>query len=70
MKISDVVCVACGSSYLVAESASAYASPGDANCAVCGHLLASWQEPRMRAYRLEMSPELRYARVQPPPSPQ
>jgi predicted Zn finger-like uncharacterized protein len=69
MKISDIVCPECGSSYLVAESTSAAASPGNANCAVCGALLAAWQEPRMRAYRLEMAPELRYARVQPPPPP-
>jgi len=69
MKISDIDCPACGSSYLVAESTSATASPGTANCAVCGMLLASWKEPRMRAYRLEMAPEIRYARVQPSPPP-
>jgi hypothetical protein len=47
MKISDIVCPLCGSSYLVAESTSASASPGNANCAVCGTLPASWHEPRI-----------------------
>jgi len=69
MKISEVVCPSCGSSYLVAESISATASPGHADCSICGELLASWQEPRMRAYRLEVPPELKYPSVEAPPSP-
>ena len=70
MKISDCVCPSCGSSYLVAESTSAPAGPSHADCVICGERLASWEEPRMRVYRLEMSPELKYPRIEPPPSPQ
>jgi hypothetical protein len=69
MKISDIACPSCGSLYLVAESVSASAGPGHANCTICGKLLASWQQPSMRVYRLELSPELKYPRVEPSPSP-
>jgi hypothetical protein len=69
MKISDIACPSCGSLYLVAESISASAGPGHANCSVCGKLLDSWQQSRMRVYRLELPPELKYPRVEPSPSP-
>jgi hypothetical protein len=69
MKISDFTCVSCGSSYQVAESISVPGSPGRAECSVCGALLEAWQEPRMKAYRLVLAPELKYPRVAVPPSP-
>jgi hypothetical protein len=67
MKISDIDCPFCGALYVVAESLSTPASPGQANCAICGNLLASWQEPTLRAYRLELPARLKYPRVQPSP---
>lgn len=69
MKMSDITCSSCLASYEVAESVSATGSPGRAHCTVCGELLASWQEPKLRAYRLILSPELKYSRVPVPPSP-
>jgi len=69
MKISDFNCTACGSSYQVAESISAQGSPGRAECSVCGALLESWDEPRIKAYRLVLAPEHKYPRVTVPPPP-
>jgi|SRR5882672_6370869 len=69
MKISDATCPFCLASYEVAESISATGSPGRAQCAVCGGHLASWQEPKLRAYRLILAPEHKYLGVPVPPSP-
>src|SRR5450755_4027157 len=55
MKIFDCVCPSCGSSYLVAESTSAVTGPSHADCVICGKRLASWQDPRLKVFRLEMS---------------
>jgi len=63
MKISDVTCLGCGSSYEVAEATSVRGTPGQAKCAMCGELLETWQEPKLKAFRLVMSSEHRYARV-------
>jgi hypothetical protein len=30
---------------------------------MCGELIEAWQEPKLKAFRLVMSPEHRYARV-------
>jgi hypothetical protein len=68
MKISDFTCPSCASSYEVAESISMEGSPGRAICTVCGGVLASWQEPKLRVYRLALAPELKYPRVPTPPS--
>jgi uncharacterized Zn finger protein len=59
MKISDIACPSCLASYEVAESVSVKGSPGRAQCTVCGGLLASWQEPKLRAYRLILTTEHR-----------
>ena len=69
MKISDVVCSSCGASYQVAEAATVSAEPGQVNCAMCGSLLDRWDTPRLRAFRLVMSPAHQYARVPVPPAP-
>jgi uncharacterized Zn finger protein len=69
MKISDFSCPSCAASYQMAESISAEGSPGRAECSVCGAVLAAWQEPKLRAYRLVLSPELKYPRIPAPPSP-
>ncbi|MGC1558774.1 MAG: hypothetical protein WA820_02895 [Bradyrhizobium sp.] len=52
MRISDFTCASCASVYEVAESSSAAGSAGRAECAVCGKLLESWENTRLRAYRL------------------
>jgi len=69
MKISDITCSSCLASYEVAESISVEGSPGRAQCRVCGGLLASWQEPKLRAYRLVLQPQAKYSNVPVPPSP-
>jgi predicted Zn finger-like uncharacterized protein len=69
MKISDFNCPFCASSYEVAESQSATGSPGRVQCTVCGKVLDSWQQPRLKAYRLVLAPEHKYPRIPTPPSP-
>ena len=69
MKISDLVCPSCGSSYEVAESTSVKGKPGRVECAVCMSLLDSWQEPKIKVHRLVLSGERKYHRVPAPPSP-
>jgi len=70
MKISDITCPSCGSSYEVAESSSAQGNPGRIECAVCAGLLDSWQEPKVKVHRLVLSTARKYQRVPAPPSPQ
>src|ERR1700682_5226331 len=53
---------------LCSRRVSAQGSPGRAECVVCGGLLESWQEPRMKAYRLVLAPEHKYPRIPAPPS--
>jgi predicted Zn finger-like uncharacterized protein len=69
MKISDLTCPSCAASYEVAESMSAKGSPGQVRCTICGAVLASWQDPKLRAYRLILAPEHKYSSVPVPPSP-
>ena len=68
MKITGINCSSCGATYEMAEAASVQGGPGRENCAVCGVVLAQWQEPSLRAFRLVMSTERRYARVDAPPA--
>src|ERR1019366_5596419 len=69
MRISDFTCAACASVYEVAESLSAEGRPGRDKCVVCGKVLESWQEPKLRAYRLVMPLEYKYKPMPAPPSP-
>jgi hypothetical protein len=69
MKISDCRCPSCGSLYEIAESTSMQGSPGRAECSVCGAVLESWREPKLKAYRLALSPASKYPRIPAPPSP-
>jgi uncharacterized Zn finger protein len=69
MKMSDVTCPSCLAAYEVAESVSMKGSPGRAQCTICGELLASWEEPKLRAYRLILPSEHKYSSVRVPPSP-
>jgi hypothetical protein len=39
------------------------------SCTVCGGVLQSWQEPKLRVYRMAVAPELKYPHVPAPPSP-
>jgi len=63
MKISDVTCLKCGASYLVAESISVKAAPGREDCAVCGNTLATWSDRHRKSFRLVLSPEHKYPPV-------
>jgi len=63
MKISDVTCLKCRSSYLMAESISVKASPGREDCAVCGNTLATWSDRHRKSFRLVFSPEHKYPAV-------
>ncbi len=67
MKISDVRCESCGSLYEVAESVSAQGRAGSAECTICGQTMESWQQPRLRAYRLVVSPAHKYPQIPAPP---
>jgi hypothetical protein len=69
MRVSDFSCPSCAAAYEVAESASPLGRPGRAECRVCGQLLASWHDRRLRAYRLTLSVDHKYRPVTPPPSP-
>lgn len=69
MKISDIECPTCLASYEVAESLSAKGSPGSFRCSACDGLLASWKEPKLRAYRLILPPAYKYPYVPVPPPP-
>jgi uncharacterized Zn finger protein len=69
MKISDLSCPSCASAYEVAESDSTVGRPGRAECKTCGQILDIWQDSKLRAYRLVLSPEHKYRLVVPPPSP-
>jgi hypothetical protein len=54
----------------MAEALSVQGKPGQTNCTLCGNVLAKWDESRLRAFRLIMASEHRYAGVPVPPSPQ
>src|SRR5262249_54973166 len=60
MKISDMTCPKCGSSYLMAECASNDGAPGQEVCSVCGNTLAMWNDRHRKAFRLVLSPKLTY----------
>ena len=70
MKITGITCSACGAAYEMAEAVSVQGNPGQENCTMCGSLLARWNEPRLKAFRLVMAAEHRYARVHAPPPPE
>jgi hypothetical protein len=70
MKIISMTCSSCGAAYEMAEAASVRGNPGEEKCLLCGAVLARWQEPRLRAFRLVMAAEHRYARVPVPPAPE
>jgi hypothetical protein len=59
MKISETICPSCQTLYEVAEAISVKGQPGRQHCSVCGDLIASWQEPKLRAYRLVLPPRHR-----------
>ena len=67
MKISSMSCPNCHAVYEVAESTSATGCPGRAQCGLCGAFMTSWQEPKLRAFRLTVPPEHKYPRVPSPP---
>lgn len=70
MKITGINCSSCGAAYEMAEAVSVQGNPGEEKCVVCGVVLAQWHEPRLRAFRLVMAAEHRYARVPAPPAPE
>ena len=63
MRLYDIACSACGAVYRVAESDTAVGFPGVQNCSSCGGILTTWCDRKLKVFRLEMSPERRYARV-------
>lgn len=56
MIITDVNC-RCGASYRCAESSSLRGEHGEFLCGCCGAVLARWERPSRRAYRLVYAPE-------------
>jgi hypothetical protein len=69
MKITNITCSSCGAAYEMAEAVSIPGSPGEEKCALCGAMLSQWKEPSLRAFRLVMAAEHRYARMPVPPGP-
>jgi predicted Zn finger-like uncharacterized protein len=69
MKISDLTCPSCAAVYEVAESSSHLGRLGRVECTNCGQLLDSWQDSKLRAYRLVLSQDHKYRPVTAPPSP-
>jgi hypothetical protein len=70
MRISDTACPCCLACYEVAEAVTMAGHPGEVRCTLCGAVLASWREPRLRAYRLVMPLEHKYWRsLDAPPPP-
>ena len=67
MKISDIACRECGSTYQMAVSTLPYGSPGVFECSVCGSTVTEWSDHSLRAFRFEMSPLHKYAHVPLPP---
>ena len=61
MRLYDIACSACGAVYRVAESDTAVGLPGVQNCSSCGGILTTWCDRKLKVFRLEMSPEHRYA---------
>jgi hypothetical protein len=70
MKIIGITCSSCGAAYEMAEAVSVEGRPGEEKCLLCGVVLARWNEPRLRAIRLVMAAEHRYAGVPVPPAPE
>jgi ribosomal protein S27E len=68
MKISDINCKKCGTSYQVAESTTVSGSSSEAACAICGDTLAKWDDGKLKAFRIVIAPDHKYARVPVPPS--
>jgi hypothetical protein len=54
---------------LKSSSWSNISRPTRTECVVCDGLLESWQEPKMKAYRLVLAPEHKYPHIPAPPSP-
>jgi hypothetical protein len=67
MKISDIFCPACGAAYEMAEALTINGPAGRENCAVCGQTIASWGDHRLKAFRLVVPLEHKYATVSVPP---
>lgn len=68
MIITDVTCE-CGASYRRAESTTLDGAAGQFICSSCGALVETWDQPKMRVYRLIIAPEGLYQHPKPPPSP-
>ena len=66
MRLYEITCPSCGSVYSVAESETSVGSPGVQKCSSCGAIVASWSDRKLKAFRLEISPEHRYPRVDVP----
>jgi Zn ribbon nucleic-acid-binding protein len=63
MRIADVVCPACGTSYEMAEALSVEGQADHEDCSVCGQRLASWTDHRLKAFRLAIPAEHNDARA-------
>jgi hypothetical protein len=63
MKISDIACRHCGASYQMAESASLDGPAGQHCCAICGDVVAAWDDGTLKTFRLAMPPHLGFAPV-------
>jgi tRNA U54 and U55 pseudouridine synthase Pus10 len=69
MRIADLTCPTCNASYEMAEAVTIESPADHENCAVCGETLARWSDYRLKAFRLVIPVERKYASVAVPPSP-
>ena len=69
MKIFELTCEDCSAIYRVAESDCEPGKPGELRCAICSHLIASWQEPKLRVAKLTAEPERAAFHVPSPAAP-
>ena len=67
MRIADISCPVCGTSYEMAEALSVEGPADHEDCAVCGQTLASWADHKLKAFRLAIPAAPSYASVVTPP---
>ena len=61
MRIADISCPACGASYEMAEALSVEGPADHENCSVCGQTLTRWTDRKLKAFRLSIAAERKYA---------
>jgi uncharacterized Zn finger protein len=56
MRIADLSCPVCGTSYEMAEAISVEGPADHEDCSICGQTLASWTDHKLKAFRVAVPP--------------